>query len=113
MSKRFRLNYWRFGLATGLLCVGLTVAHAQGFPSPDSVADLADRNAMLAAIYILACVTVASMWFAWKSFSVVQRQAEANQNVAAAVTRLVDQLNTRPCIMVQPQPKNPNLLEVP
>lgn len=100
-------NFWRLGFAVGCGFVATTLAYAQSVvPSPGEVAQLADRSPLLGAVYIMAAVTLAVLYFAWQMFGTVQE-------LTRTLTRLTDALNSRPCILSTPVPAHPHQLVGP
>lgn len=127
MAEWLSRNFWRFGLASGILMAVASIGFAQlPFPAPDDVVKVAEKNAMLAVIYVMAGVTVMALWFAWRMYTtqqlaykeqqvemqrVLSKLLEAQSLSNAKSDRLVDALNVRPCIMAPPQALNPHLLK--
>lgn len=126
MASWLQRNFWRFGLASGISLTLASIGYAQlPFPSPDDIVQVAEKNALLAVVYVMAAVTVFTLWFAWRMY-VAQQLAYKEQQVEmqrvlaklleaqalsnAKSDRLVDALNVRPCIMTPPHAVNPNLL---
>lgn len=117
-----RDTLWRHVFQIGLVswCFFLLsmTAYAQ-LPDPAAVAgsvvSIADKNALLACVYISALVAVLAVVFAWCVFRSAQLQQKQDMEVARelaiALTSLATQLNTRPCIMTAPQPANPYALK--
>lgn len=127
MAEWLSRNFWRFGLASGILMAVASIGFAQlPFPAPDDVVKVAEKNAMLAVIYVMAGVTVMALWFAWRMYTtqqlaykeqqvemqrVLSKLLEAQSLSNAKSDRLVDALNVRPCIMAPPQAPSPHLLK--
>lgn len=125
MGRRVRGSVWRVGLTTSLLLVFSVAAYAQtaAAPSPDTIVQLAERNSLLAVIYVLAFLSGLCVLFGWNMFKAnvalqdrmvlaMEKAAAAQAAQATTNARLADALNQRPCILVPPQPRNPNALGV-
>jgi hypothetical protein len=107
MADRLARNFWRLGFAIGCVFVLTTLAYAESvMPSPDNLIRVADKSPLLGAVYIMAAVTLAVLYFAWQMFGTVQE-------LTRTLTRLTDALNSRPCILTAPTPAHPHRLEGP
>lgn len=108
MGARVRRNYWLFGLGACALFMGSVVAYAQvtAFPTPEVVAKLADRNALLACVYIMAVVALGAIVLMWKIFSEGQKRQDtlitALQEQSIALTKFATKLDRAKCMIEEP-----------
>lgn len=124
MGNRVRHGVVWLGLPISLSFVGSIVAYAQTVPAPDDVVKIAEKNALLAVVYILAVLVAGCVYVAWNMYKAMVAQHEKSlaqydklivimEKQAAADARMAEVLNSRPCILSPPQPKNPHALEAP
>lgn len=107
MVERLARNFWRLGFAVGCGFVATTLVYAESVvPTPGSVVQVAEKSPLLGAVYIMAAVTLAVLYFAWQMFGTVQE-------LTRTLTRLTDALNQRPCVLQTPTPAHPHRLEGP
>lgn len=125
MGDRVRHSVIWMGLPLSLGFVGSLVAYAQvPVPDPADVVRIAEKNALLAVIYVLALLVAGCVYVAWNMYKAMVAQHEKSlaqydklivimEKQAAADARMAEVLNSRPCILAPPQPKNPHALEAP
>lgn len=62
------------------------------------VTDVADKNPLLAIIYICSAITIVCMYFAWRQLEIIKESVQAQTKTSVELQRLTDALNNRPCI---------------
>jgi hypothetical protein len=98
------------GLGIGTAFAATNVAFASEFSGlagaagqlAGSATQVSAYNPLLGSVYIMAIVLIAVMVFAWKMFLTVTKLSES-------LSRLVDELNRRPCILEAKEAKRIDL----
>lgn len=65
---------------------------------PASITDMASKNPYLAIVYIMGVITCASLYFAWKQLEIIKSNAQSFTQLNGDLNRVIDNLNSRPCI---------------
>lgn len=65
---------------------------------PVTVAQMAVSNPYLAIVYIMGLITCFTLFFSWKQLEIIKKNSESFTRLNGDLNRVVDNLNTRPCI---------------
>jgi hypothetical protein len=65
---------------------------------PEAVTQMAASNPYLAIVYIMGLITCFTLFFSWKQLEIIKKNSESFTRLNGDLNRVVDNLNTRPCI---------------
>jgi hypothetical protein len=65
---------------------------------PAAVTQMAASNPYLAIVYIMGLITCFTLFFSWKQLEIIKKNSESFTRLNGDLNRVVDNLNTRPCI---------------
>lgn len=65
---------------------------------PEAVTQMAESNPYLAIVYIMGLITCFTLFFSWKQLEIIKKNSESFTRLNGDLNRVIDNLNTRPCI---------------
>lgn len=118
IKRWYRNHAWRVAGTSVVLCVSAGVSAAQmevagalSAPS-EMMVKIAEKNALLGACYILGVISLAACWLAYKQTQTIAIMAIEQTKSSEKLDRLVDALNSRPCVANQGPQQSPNRIDL-